>query len=88
MQDIEAHLQRRHPRGRYRCALGPIGRSAPALRHTLFKPNRPGYLDLAVEKSAIKTAIYGHPEFATFIAGMNDHFAAWRQTERRRRSRR
>jgi type I restriction enzyme M protein len=29
--------------------------------------------------AAIKTTIYEHPEFATFVAGMNDHFAAWRQ---------
>jgi type I restriction enzyme M protein len=38
---------------------------------------RAGYLDLAVEKSAIKPAIYEHPEFAAFIAGMNTHFAVW-----------
>jgi type I restriction enzyme M protein len=40
---------------------------------------RAGYLDLAVEKPAIKSTIYEHPEFAAFIAGMNAHFAAWRQ---------
>ncbi len=51
----------------------------PQLRQTLFKPGRPGYLDLAVEKPAIKSAIYEHPEFAAFIAGMNAHFAAWRK---------
>src|SRR2546427_11094476 len=51
----------------------------PQLRHTLFKESRPGYVDLAVEKSAIKSTIYEHPEFTTFIAGMNAHFAAWRQ---------
>ena len=51
----------------------------PQLRQTLFKTNRPGYVDLAVEKSAIKSTIYEHPEFAAFIAGMNAHFAAWRQ---------
>ena len=51
----------------------------PQLRKTLFKPNRPGYLDLAVETPAIKTSIYRHPEFATFIAGMNAHFDAWRK---------
>ena len=51
----------------------------PKLRKTLFKTNRPGYLDLAVEKAAIKSTIYEHPEFAAFIAGMNAHFAAWRQ---------
>jgi REP element-mobilizing transposase RayT len=42
-------------------------------------PAAPIYVDLAVEKSAIKAAIYEHPEFANFIAGMNAHFAAWRQ---------
>ena len=51
----------------------------PKLRKALFRPNRTGYVDLAIEKSAIKTAIYEHPEFATFIAGMNDHFDQWRK---------
>jgi type I restriction enzyme M protein len=32
-----------------------------------------------VEKRTIKSAIYEHPEFATFIAGMNAHFAVWRK---------
>jgi len=45
----------------------------------LFKPNRPGYLDLAVDKSAIKSTIYEHPEFAVFIASMNAHFSTWQQ---------
>jgi type I restriction enzyme M protein len=56
----------------------------PELRHSLFTANRPGYLDLAVEKSALKTAIYQHPEFAAFIAGKAAHFAAWRKTVARR----
>jgi type I restriction enzyme M protein len=38
------------------------------------------YLALAVEKSAIKPAIYGHCEFAAFITGMNAHFDQWRQS--------
>src|SRR5439155_2519270 len=49
------------------------------LRQVLFKANRPGYVDLAVDKAGIKSTIYGHPEFAVFIMGMNAHFAAWRQ---------
>jgi type I restriction enzyme M protein len=49
------------------------------LRKVLFKNNRPGYLDLAVEKATIKSAIYEHPEFANFITGMNEHFAVWRE---------
>lgn len=51
----------------------------PQLRQTLFKDNRPGYLDLAVEKAGIKPAIYEHPEFTTFIHGMNALFAKWRK---------
>jgi type I restriction enzyme M protein len=39
---------------------------------------RAGYSHLKVEKSAIKSTIYGHPEFTTFIAGMNAHFNKWR----------
>ena len=35
-----------------------------------------------MEKSAIKSAIYEHPEFAAFMTGMNAHFAAWRRDER------
>ena len=44
----------------------------------MFKANRPGYLDLAVDKDAIKPAIYEHPEFAAFIGNMNALFADWR----------
>src|SRR5439155_16435 len=51
----------------------------PKLRNILFKKRRPGYLDLAVEKTALKLSIYEHPEFVTFIAGMNAHFDAWRK---------
>jgi type I restriction enzyme M protein len=32
-----------------------------------------------VEKPAIKATIYEHPEFATFITGMNAHFDSWQQ---------
>jgi type I restriction enzyme M protein len=31
-----------------------------------------------VEKATVKPTIYDHPEFSTFIAGMNAHFAVWR----------
>ena len=31
-----------------------------------------------MEKAAIKSIIYEHPEFSTFIAGMNVHFGTWR----------
>jgi type I restriction enzyme M protein len=50
----------------------------PALREALFRPNRPGYVDLAVDKSAVRSTIQEHPESAAFIAGMNALFAVWR----------
>ena len=78
LQDIEGHLQGGIPIADVD-ALQRYWDVCPQLRHTLFKDRRPGYVDLAVEKSAIKSTIYEHPEFATFIAGMNAHFSAWRQ---------
>ena len=44
------------------------GKSVRIFAQVLFKANRPGYVDLAVEKAAIKSTIYGHPEFAAFIS--------------------
>ncbi len=81
VQDIAAHLQGGIPVADVD-ALAAHWAVCPGLRGTLFSPNRPGYLDLApaitADKTAIKTLIYAHPEFAAFIAGMNAHFAAWR----------
>ncbi|MDP2324134.1 MAG: N-6 DNA methylase, partial [Gammaproteobacteria bacterium] len=78
LQDIAGHLQGGIPVADIE-ALGRYWAVCPGLRHALFKDNRPGYVDLAVEKVAIKITIYEHPEFASFIAGMNAHFAAWRE---------
>jgi type I restriction enzyme M protein len=78
-QDIAGHLQGGIPVADID-ALASYWAVCPQLRKTLFKPNRSGYVELAVDKSAIKSAIYEHPEFANFIAGMNAHFAAWRKT--------
>ncbi len=78
LQDIAGHLQGGIPE-RDVAALAHYWEICPKLRKTLFKPNRPGYVDLAVDKATIKTAIYEHPEFSAFIAGMNAHFAAWQK---------
>ena len=77
LQDIAGHLQGGIPAADVE-ALERYWAICPHLRQTLFKPNRPGYFDLAVEKPVIKSTIYEHPEFAAFIAGMNAHFATWR----------
>ena len=78
MQDIEGHLNGGIPAADVD-ALHRYWAVCPKLRHVLFKANRPGYFDLAVDKAAIKSTIYGHPEFVAFMASMNAHFAAWQQ---------
>ncbi len=77
IQDIDGHLRGGMPLSDVD-ALGSYWKVCPKLRHALFKDRREGHLDLAVDKSAIKTTIYEHPEFAGFIAAMNAHFGAWR----------
>ncbi len=85
-QDIEGHLKGGIPLADVE-SLARYWAVCPQLRSALFSPRslagkgpgeRAGYLDLAVDKSAIKSSIYKHPEFAAFIAGMNRHFAVWR----------
>jgi len=77
LQDIAGHLKGGIPRADVD-AQERYWAICPHLRQTLFKQNRPGYLDLAVEKAAIKPTIYEHPEFTAFTASMNAHFKAWR----------
>jgi type I restriction enzyme M protein len=78
LQDIEGHLRGGIPEADID-ALERYWAVCPQLRKALFKKRRRGYLDLAVEKSAIQATIYEHPEFASFVASMNSHFAAWRK---------
>ncbi|MGD9780375.1 type I restriction-modification system subunit M [Methanomethylovorans sp.] len=78
LQDIEGHLHGGIPVADVD-ALQRYWDVCPQLRQTLFKENRPRYLDLAADKAAIKSTIYEHPEFSAFISGMNAHFAVWRE---------
>ncbi|MEO5812759.1 MAG: type I restriction-modification system subunit M [Rhodanobacter sp.] len=77
-QDIEAHLKGGIPVADVD-ALQRYWDVCPKLRKALFQPNRSGYVDLAVDKAAIKSTIYGHPQFTAFINGMNTHFDQWRE---------
>ena len=79
MQDIAGHLQGGIPASDID-SLKRYWAICPDLRHSLFQENRPGYLDLALEKSTVKSVIYEHHEFASFIADMNAHFAVWRES--------
>jgi len=78
LQDIEGHLRGGIPVADVD-ALGRYWTVCPQLQQTLFKKQRSGYVKLAVDKTAIKAAIYEHPQFAAFIESMNIHFAKWRK---------
>lgn len=78
IQDIEGHLRGGIPVADVD-ALQDYWTVCPQLRDTLFKENRTGYVDLAVEKAAIRSAIYEHPQFTAFIADINRHFEVWRE---------
>jgi type I restriction enzyme M protein len=80
-QDIGGHLRGGIPEADVTAPDSLVSRYwavCPQLERTLFKPARPGYLELAVDMAAIKPTIHGHAEFAGFIGRMNAHFAAWR----------
>lgn len=77
-QDIEGHLRGGIPE-RDITALRRYWTVCPQLQQTLFNENRPGFLDLAVRKDAIKPTIYDHPEFSAFIESMSALFEDWRQ---------
>ncbi|MBI3246267.1 MAG: type I restriction-modification system subunit M [Deltaproteobacteria bacterium] len=79
LQDIAGHLQGGIPAADVD-ALEKYWSVLPGLKSTLFHPIRPNYSQLSILHSQLKQTIYEYPEFTTFIAGMNAHFAAWRQT--------
>jgi type I restriction enzyme M protein len=78
IQDIGGHLKGGIPAADID-ALQEYWEICPQLRKALFRANRPGYVDLAVDKLAIRSTIYEHPEFIEFVTGMNAHFAEWQQ---------
>ena len=75
-QDIVAHLQGGIPAADVD-ALQAYWAVCPQLRQTLLTELRPGYLRLNVDKNALKTTIYEHPEFAGFVQRMNDWLHGW-----------
>lgn len=78
LQDIEGHLKGGIPVADID-ALKPYWDVCPTMRKSLFKEVRKGYVELTVEKSKIKSAIYEHPEFKQFTDSMNAHFDVWRE---------
>jgi type I restriction enzyme M protein len=78
--DIEGHLRGGIPERDVE-AMAEYWAICPGLKAALFRPNRPGYVDLAVAPEAIRTAIHDHPEFRAFTDGLTRHFEAWRAAE-------
>ena len=77
IQDIEGHLRGDIPVSDVD-ALEQFWSVCPQLRESLFTEMRPGYLSLAVDKSAIQPTIYEHPEFVGFKTEMEALFTDWR----------
>jgi type I restriction enzyme M protein len=77
LQDIEGHLRGGIPQADVD-ALARYWDVCPGLKSALFTANRPGYLDLTVDKAGIKATIFEHPEFAAFMSDMQAHFTVWR----------
>ncbi|RFP15082.1 N-6 DNA methylase [Duganella sp. BJB475] len=83
LQDIDAHLNGGVPESDV-LALKRYWAVCPQLQTTLFRPRRPGYLDLTVPPAAIKSTIQQHQEFQAFTEAMNVHFAKWRDAAAQR----
>jgi len=79
IQDIEAHLKGGIPNADLE-ALNPYWQVYPGLRNILFAPHqRPGYSEQKVDKSAIKSAIFSHPEFTSYSQKVFEVFESWKQ---------
>lgn len=79
IQDIAAHLNGGIPDADIN-ALQAYWDVYPLLKLSLFEPHdRTGYSQLAIDKTAIKATIFGHPEFITYSDQVLAVFADWRQ---------
>ncbi len=78
IQDIDTHLRGGIP-DRDLDALDRYWALFPTLRAELFAPaGRPGYSRQQVAPGEIKTAIFGHPEFAAFRQSVTARFEGWK----------
>jgi type I restriction enzyme M protein len=78
IQDLHAHLHGGIPEPDVD-ALGDYWDAFPRLRSQLFKANRPGYLDLAVEVTEVQQTILDSAEFQKFVdeaRGLTDKWFA------------
>src|SRR5262249_36539976 len=77
IQDIDGHLRGGIP-NRDIDALGRYWQVIPGVRTALFKKaDRAGYSQLKLPVADVKTAIFGHAEFAAFTESVNKIFVRW-----------
>jgi type I restriction enzyme M protein len=83
IQDLHAHLRGGIPERDIE-ALSRYWDALPKLRSRIFKPSRPGYLELAIDVSEVQQAVLGSPELREFAAAAcrltSEWFAAHRST--------
>jgi type I restriction enzyme M protein len=77
IQDLEGHLKGGIP-GADIEALDAYWKVCPGLRASLFVDLRPGYFELATEKSGIKDTIFTHSEFKAFKEQVMNMYQVWR----------
>jgi type I restriction enzyme M protein len=76
LQDLHAHIHGGIPE-RDIDALSQYWDAFPQLRSQLFKPNRPGYVDLAVDVGEVQQVILNSPEFQKFADSIRDLIVEW-----------
>ncbi|URM93988.1 type I restriction-modification system subunit M [Actinomadura madurae] len=81
IQDLYAHLKGGIP-DRDLDALSGYWEAFPSLRTVLFKPNRPGYSDLAVGVTKVQQAILDSDEFQKFATDVRGQVDDWFATHR------
>lgn len=78
IQDIDAHLRGGIP-NKDIDDLRSYWKVYPSLRGVLFGASRNGYSKILVASDAIKTTIFSHPEFTTYIGEVRKTIEGWKQ---------
>ena len=81
LQDLEAHIHGGIPQSDID-ALKPYWDAFPQLRTTLFKPNRPGYVDLAIDPRRVQQTILDSAEFKVFTSKVRALADSWFEAHR------
>ena len=79
IQNIEAHLKGGIPNADLD-ALNNYWQVYPNLRNVLFEPHqRAGFSQQKIDKAAIKSTIFAHPEFTSYSQKVFEVFESWKQ---------